>query len=135
MIQMIEMKCPSCGANLSVEKEREMMYCDYCGAKIMLCNDHEYIYRRIDEAKVKKAETDRMVRMRELDLEMERQQQEKRNLRIKYIVSLVLGISGGVLFVIGIIIDSLTKNDPSIFFCLGAVLWMVIAYIWLLSLK
>ena len=133
MIQMIEMKCPSCGANLSVEKEREMMYCDYCGAKIMLCNDHEYIYRRIDEAKIKKAETDRMVRMRELDLEMERQQQKKRKNKIKGIASIVLAILGIICILIGCIGMYIKNESIEILTLVGFLFFLIIMCIWIAS--
>lgn len=33
---MIELKCKSCGANLSVEEDREFGFCQYCGAKYIL---------------------------------------------------------------------------------------------------
>jgi len=61
-------KCPDCGASLPNEEGREQMFCSYCGSKIIITNENEYIYRQIDEAGVKQAETDRMVRMRELDM-------------------------------------------------------------------
>ena len=61
-------KCPDCGASLPIEEGREKMFCSYCGSKIIITNENEYIYRHIDEAGVKQAETNRMVRMRELDI-------------------------------------------------------------------
>jgi len=61
-------KCPDCGASLVIEEGREQMFCSYCGCKIIITNENEYIYRHIDEAGVKQAETDHMVRMRELDM-------------------------------------------------------------------
>lgn len=62
-------KCPSCGADLPVEEGREKIFCSFCGTPIVITNENEHIYRHIDEAGIKQAETDRMVRMRELDLE------------------------------------------------------------------
>ncbi len=68
-IQFITIKCPECSADLQIEDGREYAFCTYCGAKVMIANDNEHIYRTIDEAKIKQAETDRIVRLRELDLE------------------------------------------------------------------
>ena len=38
----------------------------------MVQNNNEYIYRHIDEAGIKKAETDRMVRMKQMEMEEKR---------------------------------------------------------------
>ncbi len=33
---MIALKCPSCGANLELDDDREIAYCQYCGTRLML---------------------------------------------------------------------------------------------------
>ena len=68
-IQFISVKCPECGAELSVENGREFAYCSYCGTKVIISNDNEHIYRTIDEASVKQAETDRIVKLKKLEIE------------------------------------------------------------------
>ncbi len=68
-ISITTVKCPECGASLEVEEGRQQCFCSYCGAKIIISNENEYIYRHIDEAELKKAETSRMVKMRELDMQ------------------------------------------------------------------
>ena len=67
-VQFVSVKCPECGANLSMEDGRTQMFCSYCGTKIIMSNNNEYIYRHIDEASIKKAEADKEVRMRELEI-------------------------------------------------------------------
>ena len=67
-VQLISVKCPECGANLPMEEGRKTMFCSYCGTKIILSNDNEHIIRHIDEAAVKKVESEKEVRMRELDI-------------------------------------------------------------------
>lgn len=74
-IKFVSIKCPECGATLDVEEGRQQIFCSYCGTKVMVQNDNEYIYRHIDEAGVKQAETDRMIRLRELELEEARAKQ------------------------------------------------------------
>lgn len=64
-IKFISVKCPECGASLPIEEGRKQVFCSYCGTKVMVTNENEYIYRHIDEADVKKAETDRIIRMRQ----------------------------------------------------------------------
>ncbi|MEE0958274.1 MAG: hypothetical protein UH734_09400 [Ruminococcus sp.] len=68
-IQFISVKCPKCGAELSVENGREFAYCSYCGTKVIISNDNEHIFRTIDEASVKQAETDRIVKLKKLEIE------------------------------------------------------------------
>ena len=62
-------KCPVCGAALDIEEDRDQALCAYCGTKVLLHNENEYIYRHVDEAEIKQAETDRMVRMKQLEYE------------------------------------------------------------------
>lgn len=68
-VKFISIKCPECGAALDVEEGRQQIFCSYCGSKVLMQNENEYIYRHIDEAGIKQAETDRMIRMRQLDIE------------------------------------------------------------------
>ena len=67
-IKITSVKCPDCGSTLPIEEGRTQVFCSYCGAKVIITNENEHIYRHIDEAGIKQAETNRMVRMRELDL-------------------------------------------------------------------
>ena len=95
-MRMITLRCPACGADVEAGSDRAYCFCSYCGTKIMLQNENEYIYRHIDEAGVAEAETDRMIRLRELELE----EREKKADNIK-----IAAASAGVilLIVIGII--------------------------------
>lgn len=76
-VSFTSIKCPECGASLPIEEGRTQIFCSYCGTNILVSKDNEHIYRNIDEASIKQAETERAVRMRELDLE------EKKNLNRK----------------------------------------------------
>lgn len=69
MTRLISLKCPECGANLSVEEGRTQVFCSYCGTKITINNENEYIFRNIDEAEVKRAEADKEIKLKELELE------------------------------------------------------------------
>lgn len=72
--------CPSCNANISIDYEnRDFAFCQYCGSKIML-DDYRSIYRVIDEAKIKQAETGREIRLKELNIK-EAQMKERNRLR------------------------------------------------------
>lgn len=102
-IKFVSIKCPECGASLDVEEGRQQIFCSYCGTKVMVQNDNEYIYRHIDEAGIKQAETDRMIRLREVELEeaQARRNDKLRNTLMKIwipasIIVAVLGI--GIMF-------------------------------------
>ena len=101
-VKFISVKCPECGANLNIEGDREHAFCTYCGTKILLHNENEHIYRHIDEAGVKQAETDRMVKMRQLEIEEKENERRRSLIQIWIIATIVLTIVG----VIGMVIDN-----------------------------
>ena len=96
-IQLLATKCPSCGAELEVEKGRESIFCSYCGTKILINNDHEYIYRNIDEARIKESENEREIRLRELELEEKENEKYHKLIMIAYGISLAFVVIGAVL--------------------------------------
>ena len=36
IMAFIQLKCPNCGANLNIENNREIAFCEFCGCKILL---------------------------------------------------------------------------------------------------
>lgn len=95
-VKFTTVKCPECGASLQMEEGREKMFCSYCGSQVIMTNENEYIYRHIDEAGIKQAETDRIVKLRELEMES----QENGTKKILIAVWLV---STAVLLLLGVI--------------------------------
>ena len=60
-------KCPECGAELEIKDDnRDFLFCQYCGTKIMLDN-YRSTQRIIDEARIKEAETQRDIQMKEME--------------------------------------------------------------------
>lgn len=47
--RLVSLKCPSCGAELSVEEDRDICFCTYCGAKILIEQSDEAIKARSRE--------------------------------------------------------------------------------------
>lgn len=99
-IQFIAVKCPACGADISVESGREFSFCTYCGTKIMINNDNEHIYRNIDEARIKEAETDRIVRLKELELEEKESSTGRKTTFLAYGIALVFVIIGALICIV-----------------------------------
>lgn len=89
-LKMNSVKCPECGANLPIEEGRTQVFCSYCGTKVIITNENEHIYRHIDEADIRKAETDRMVRMRRLNMEEQGSSLKKTMTIIWMAVSLII---------------------------------------------
>ena len=122
-MKVISLKCPECSASLSVEESRDQLFCQYCGAKIVLQNENERIYRRIDEADVKRSETERLIRLKELEMEAVKREDEKASKRLKVKISLALVVAGIAMAVFG--------NDITPL--IGLMLMMGAGYIWLFS--
>lgn len=96
-IQFISVKCPYCGAELSIDNSREFAFCSYCGAKVMVHNDNEHIYRNIDEARIKEAETERILRLRELELEEKENNRGRKLTLVAYGIALAFVLGGAVI--------------------------------------
>lgn len=96
-IQFIAMRCPACGAEINVESGREFSFCTYCGSKILMNNDNEHIYRNIDEARIKETETERMIRLRELELEEKENSRGRKSSFIAYGIALAFAAIGALI--------------------------------------
>ena len=72
--------CPNCNAKLTIDDEnRDFAFCQYCGEKILL-DDYRATHRVIDEAKIKQAEVELEIRLKELKIK-ETQMNQKNQLR------------------------------------------------------
>ena len=137
-MRVISVKCPECGAMLQIEEDRKQAFCTYCGAKVLLENENEYVYRHIDEAEVKQAETDQMIRMRQMAMAEKQQTEDRKILSLKIKISLVLAIVGSVLIVAGFLAGNASGDPDSGLYTLsfvGMFALIGIAYIWLFSKK
>lgn len=59
-------KCPSCGAAIPIQEGTAQITCSYCGSKFTITNENEFVYRHVDEARVRQAEIERMIRLKNL---------------------------------------------------------------------
>ena len=104
--------CPQCGANLVVQNGKDYTFCIYCGTKVMLRNDNVHIYRNYDEAKIRQADTERIVKLREMEIA----EKEKERKRIGKIIGYSIAI---VLIIIGVIIVCFDNEIGAIFISVG----------------
>ena len=66
--------CPSCGAAIPIQEGTAQITCSYCGSKFTITNENEFVYRHVDEARVRQAEIERMIRLKELEMEEKKRQ-------------------------------------------------------------
>lgn len=100
-IKFNSIKCPECGASLPIEENRTQLFCSYCGTRIIVTNENEYIYHHIDEASIKKAEADKAVQLKKLEI-IERKRAEATKIKkIKIIISIIMGVVGVLLMLAG----------------------------------
>ena len=118
MIEFISARCPQCGEELEIEKGRDFAYCTYCGTKIIINNTNEHVFRNVDEAEIRRAEIDREIRLRELELEEKRDKHRRVFIWLWVIVCLLLAVPG----VFGLVIENEALSilflwDMIMFFC------------------
>lgn len=77
-MKLTELKCKECGAILTVNDELKKVSCNYCGAEFVVDNEGtKHTYVKIDEAELKRAETERLVRLKQLE-NVDKKHAEKR---------------------------------------------------------
>ena len=127
-ITLTTVKCPDCGASLPIEEGREKIFCSFCGAQIQITNENEHIYRHIDEAELKQAETDHLIKLKQLEMDEKEYASEELRKNIKFKISIILGALGLVCMFIGYLLD-----DGSAFLMVGMVSFIALMYMWLLG--
>ena len=110
-VKMISVKCPECGANLSVEAGRPFLFCSYCGTKVAVSSDMPYsevVFKTVDEASIRESENNKILKLKKLEmLEKQRASKEKRRERstaLKIAFSVILGPIAAGLFIYGAVI-------------------------------
>ena len=117
-INLISVKCPDCGATLNIEEGRKQAFCTYCGAKILINNENEHIYRHIDEAQVKQAETEQIIRLKQLELEEKKRASKEKMTMLKTKISLSLFLCGLLMVFIGFFAGHMSGDENSGFYIL-----------------
>lgn len=135
-VNIISVKCPECGASLDIEADRNQAFCTYCGAKVIINNENEYVYRHIDEAGIKQAETDRIVKLKQMEIAEKKRASEEKTKSLKIKISLILAVVGIVMMVGGYLLGDATGDSDSGLYMISMVGFFPLmgsAYIWLFS--
>ena len=130
-IKMIPVKCPQCGADLTIEEGRQSLYCQYCGAKVIVQNENEHIYHTIDDAAVKQAETDRIVKLKQMELAEKKESAREKYKSFKIKLSIILGIIAIVCIGIGFNVDD--EDAGAGFGVAGMFAGLILIYSWVLD--
>ena len=70
--------CPNCGGNINLEKDVQRCFCPYCGSQVLIDDGvqrSEISYR--DEAKILELQLQEQARLRAVEAEKARIQEEK----------------------------------------------------------
>lgn len=116
-MKLVSLKCPECKADLSVEPGCKQCFCQYCGTKIIIDNEEQVqTFKTVDEARIREAELDNEIRLRQLEIEKMKLEQEQKkqmlNRSLKIKVSIILGVIGMISVLVGYFSKS---EDPAIF--------------------
>ncbi len=123
-MKTIVIKCPDCGASLNIEDGRKTCYCQWCGAKVMIDDEiDKHVY--VDEARIKEAEVKEKIRLKELEIEVDKRNEEKKSKAFKIKLSGILAIVGVLLLVIANLISS-----DNFLWWIGYMCLLSIACIW-----
>lgn len=120
-MKLVELKCPSCQASISLDDSREFGFCQYCGNKVLIHNENEHIYRHINDADIIAAKNDVVVKMRELELKEKYMEEIAKKKAFKVKISIVLGAVGILMMVLGYILGDMTGNPDSGFYMMAIV--------------
>ncbi len=104
-IKLVTLKCPECGALLSIEENRSNAFCTYCGAKILINNPTAIIEKNID-AKIKESDNEKEIQLKELEILKDSISPQKTN--FNYLIPIGLLLLGGGIFTL------LTSNTEGI---------------------
>ena len=99
-MKMIKLKCPDCGAILTVNESLKTATCNFCGSQIYLDDEikrSEHIIRNIDEARIR--ESDNSVKLARLKAE-----EKQKNVRILIIITAVAFIFMFLFFILSIVL-------------------------------
>lgn len=116
-MKLVSLKCPECKADLSVEPGRKQCFCQYCGTKIIIDNEEQVqILKTVDEARIREAELDNEIRLRQLEIEKMKLEQEQKKQMLNRLLKIKVSIILGVIGMISILVGYFSKSEnPSIF--------------------
>lgn len=116
-------KCPACGAELNLETDKDYFYCPHCGSKVLRNEERivvEHVIRTVDEAKVKKEETERA--KVEAKAEAKRKEMERQAEALKFFPIFIVSMVA----ILAMTVVPIYKLSPLIIIALIAILGLLV---------
>ena len=91
-MKLISIRCPNCGGEIKANTEKEKLTCGYCHTEFLLDDEvkrSEIHHIYTDEAKIKKAEIDKEIELKKLEIESKKLDMEKAK-RKTYAIILII---------------------------------------------
>lgn len=121
-----ETRCPGCGAMVPFEEGQRQARCEYCGSPVTIDEDDQVI-RNVDEADLKRAETEQLVRLKELELKEREIERKNRRRPLMVVATVVLLVILVVCFTVGFSANTSSAG----FLVVGLIVLNVLIYMWL----
>ncbi len=122
--------CPKCNESVPLSPKEGACYCIHCGTHIMVGdNGNTFTYKSVDESRIKEAEIQERMQIRHYE-------RERGILKVKVVISLLLGAFAVIMLVIGAIMTgigdwgSATKSIGSDFQGMGFIALIAILLLW-----
>ena len=127
-MKLVKLKCEGCGAIIKVNEELKKVICNYCGTEFLLDDGSiRQIYRTIDDARIKEAEISERIRLKELEIEEKRHEEEKKIMKIMSVITLI----GIIIIIVSFIIASNSGDEDHWGHMVGLILMTVISWMWI----
>lgn len=82
-MKTVAMNCPKCNASLNID----MKFCSHCGTPVVIDDEAmrmKYTYQQVDDARIREADVQEKIRLKELEIELVKLQhetQQRKNLQ------------------------------------------------------
>ena len=136
-MNIIKLSCANCNGNTDVKitDGQKFLFCPYCGQKYMVDDGKIYIEinrteRKIDEARIKEAEVREKIRLKELEMEETKRKKKTIGKIFKVLFTILLGLIGGLMLLIGLIGGETSGNPDSSFYWVALIGMFVFVGIW-----
>lgn len=100
-------KCPGCGADLTVKDgNRDFMFCEFCGTKVRL-DDYQETHRFVDEARIQESKDAKELELKKMEFEERKRKEDLKSAFAIIKVSLGITLGGLGILMIGAILETL----------------------------
>ena len=100
-VKVVEARCPGCGAMVQFDPGQKKAFCNYCGSPVAAEDAEEHVTRNIDDADLKRAETEQLIRLKELELRERELERKAKTRPLKVGGCILLGVIGAICLIVG----------------------------------